>query len=231
MPGQLRQCRRRATEADVDQLHQRVFLYRCELHWSCSTRAVDSAPRISALSNGLLTKAFAPACFGKLSRRRLNVGGHDDDPRLSVEFTQLCQHVQPVHPAHHEIEHDHVRFLEKIALQRNEAILGFDHLASGSFQNLPEAAARESRIVDDQHSGRHMRSRIAAVNRSSRTASSLSPASTTDRGIPYTMHVSSASVSTAPPRALIQAAPSRPSAPIPVITTAKTRSPKTSAAD
>ena len=60
---------------------------------------------------------------------------------------------------------------------------------------------------------------MAAVIRSSGTASSLSPASTTERGIPYTTHVSSASVRIAPPRALIQAAPSRPSAPIPVITT------------
>ena len=62
-------------------------------------------------------------------------------------------------------------------------------------------------------------SRIAIVDRSNGTASSLRPASATARGIPYTTHVSSASVRIAPPRALIQPAPSSPSLPIPVMST------------
>ena len=72
---------------------------------------------------------------------------------------------------------------------------------------------------------------IATAIRSRGTLASLNPASITERGIPYTTHVASASVSTVPPRALIQAAPSRPSAPIPVITTPSVRAPNTLAAE
>ena len=60
---------------------------------------------------------------------------------------------------------------------------------------------------------------------------SLNEASATARGIPYTTHEDSDSVTIRPPCALMCAEPSRPSVPIPVMTTPSTRDPKTSAAE
>ena len=72
---------------------------------------------------------------------------------------------------------------------------------------------------------------LPALLRSRLALASLSPASTTERGIPYTTQLSSDSVRMRPPAALIQADPSRPSDPMPVMTTPSTRPPYTSAAE
>ncbi len=90
----------------------------------------------------------------------------------------------PYMPLHHQIEQHDVGLIEEVALERAEAVLGFGDFESGGLEDLPQRPARQRRVVDDQHSGLHMRSTIAAVSRSSGTLSSLSPASTTDRGMP-----------------------------------------------
>src|SRR5690349_5343888 len=62
MPCQLRERRGRTTERDVQQLDERVLLNGRQLfHAAPLGRAASSADRMSCLSNGLLTKAAAPA--------------------------------------------------------------------------------------------------------------------------------------------------------------------------
>ena len=106
------------------------------------------------------------------------------DPGRRIELAQLRQHVQPVHALHHQIEQDDVRLVEEVALERGQPVLRLDDLVAGGLEDLAEAAPRQSRIVDDQDLALHTRSRMASASRSSGTAASLSPASTTDRGMP-----------------------------------------------
>src|SRR3954464_10512863 len=159
----------------------------------------------------------------------LNVGRHDNHARVRVDFLQLLQHIHPRHAPHHQVEQHEIGLLQEVALERAHAVLGFDHLIASRFEDVAHAAARQPRVVDEQDLCLHTRSSSVSASPSSAIAPSLNPASTIDRGMPYTTQLCSASVITVPPFALIQAAPSRPSAPMPVITSPSTRAPNTSA--
>src|SRR6185436_5027056 len=135
---------------------------------------------------------------------------HHDHFGLGIELAQFDQDLQAVHALHYQVEQDDVGLVQEVALERDEAVFRLHDVVAFGLENLSERATRQRRIVDDEHSLCHTRSTMASVNRSSRTLSSLKPASTTARGIPYTTHVSSDSVKTEPPRALIHAAPWRP---------------------
>ena len=174
-------------------------------------RTASSASRISSLSNGLLMNALAPAsprarcdevCMSADTTTTLAVGSS------SRSFSSTSSPYMPRITRSSRTTSGFSRKYRSSALSPSSASTTSQPADSRICRRLRRASAESSTMSTSRL---HMRSMIAAANRSSGTASSLSPASTTDRGIPYTTHVSSASVSTAPPRALIHAAPSRPS--------------------
>ena len=200
--------------------------------WTCvSSIRRDLSPRLSTISRngpgsiGLLRKPAAPAACDQLARRRLDVGGHDDDTGRRIELAKLGQHVEPVHALHHEVEQDDVRAARGSSARaptgrprprrrRSRRLRGCDGCCGARAPNRRRAAPSRSYPLHD---------RLGELIE--RDCSSLSPASTTERGMPYTTQVSSASVRIQPPCALIHAAPSRPSLPMPVMTTPSIRAP------
>src|SRR6185436_7496347 len=155
----------------------------------------------------------------------LDIRRQHDGSHLRIHLKQLVEHVQTHHAFHHQIQQDEIRLLQKVPLERGQAVLGLDDEVAGRLEDLARRAARQGRVVDQEDFRRHIRSSMASAIWSSLTSASLRPASTIDRGMPYTTQLASDSVSTVPPLALIQAEPSRPSDPIPVITMPSTRDP------
>ena len=115
----------------------------------------------------------------------LDVGRDDNHPRGAVHLGQLLQHIQAVHALHHQIQQNEVRLLEKITLERDQPVLGFGDGVTGRLQDLAGAAPRQRRVVDEQDFARaHIRAITASAMRSTVKSPSLSPASTTERGMP-----------------------------------------------
>ncbi len=95
------------------------------------TRALSRLAR----SIGLFRKRRAPAAAASLAGRVLDIGRHDDRPRRFGSSS--CSFVSTSSPSslHHQIQHDHVRLFEEVALERGHPVLRFDHVvAGGSFE-------------------------------------------------------------------------------------------------
>src|SRR5678815_23050 len=96
---------------------------------------------------------------------------------------------------------------------------------TSAFENRAMHTARVRGVVHDHDFGHYIISMMLDAISVSGADRSLTQASTTARGIPYTTHDDSASVRICPPVALMYADPITPSSPIPVITTPSTRAP------
>src|SRR5688572_12902888 len=84
-------------------------------------RGLDRAEHVLRRER-LVDEAARARLFDHRPRRALDVGAGDDDARAGVHLAQLSQHVEPVHPFHHEDEEDEVGLLDEVEFERGHAL-------------------------------------------------------------------------------------------------------------
>ena len=190
----------RPAEGDVDQLGDGVFLAAVSVPQSRAASARPTAATTARRSSGLMRNP-AP--------RRPRPGDARVDvwtsavaittTRARVHRPQLAEDFQPVHARHGQVEQDEVRLVEGVPLQGGQPVGRLGDRVPGVLQDAAGDPPRQGRVVHDQDLRHHSApGSLRPFYRAGRSWS-LSPASATDRGIPYTTHVSSASVNTRRP--------------------------------
>ena len=184
MAGQLRKRGSRAAEPNVQQLDERVLLGLGQFHGDVPFMTCSIIATTWPGAAGLLMNPDAPAACTN-SREEVWTSADTTITLATGSISRsFLEHVETVHSLHHQVEEDHIRLVDGESFQRGQPVFGLDHLVTRLLQESPGAAPRQARVVHQQHLGAHILSMMAWAMRSSGIAPSLSPASTTDLGIP-----------------------------------------------